>query len=125
MDYKVNNQVVYGDKLASIARVYESTADILVYNNEDDTEYVDGVNIEDLKPIEISPKVVKECKFCKKIVQGRTFIFEKGKYKVEVYDNGYYVICKEGMVTDKGMVKYLHELQNIITKLTNGHYIFI
>ena len=125
MNYKPHNQVMYQGKLASIARVYKDTADILMYISENESEYKDGVLLEDLQPIEISAKIVGQYKFANKIIQGRQFIFEHGKFRLDTYDNGAYAIYIDGKQITQGIVIYLHELQNIVGDFFNGYQIFI
>ena len=125
MNYKPFNQVIYQGKLASIARVYKDTADILMYISENESEYKDGVSLDELHPIELNGDIVQQLKFANKIIQGRCFKFEKGKYKLNAYDNGDYTIYRNGEKIEQGVAIYLHDLQNIVREHINGHLIFV
>ena len=125
MNYKPFNQVIYKNTLASITRIYDNLADILLIRSADDTEHCMGVACIDLVPIDISQNVLAKCKFGYKIPLGQRFSFECGKYKIDVFNNGCYTIFKEGNREIDGRVQYLHELQNIVREQINGHVIFI
>ena len=116
---------MYQDNLASIARVYKDTADILMYISENESEYKDGVSLDELHPIELNKDIVQQFKFDNKIIQGRCFKFEKGKYRLDAYDNGAYTIYKDGKKIKQGVAIYLHDLQNIVGEYINGHLIFV
>jgi hypothetical protein len=121
--YQAQNQVKYQGEIAVINNNSSPYSVSFLQNNC--TETMDGVYPNDLEQIKITQDVLLKCGPNKCNGLSLTWSFEEDSKKVEIWTgNNHCIITVNGNDVYKGVVSYLHELQNLVREHT-GHLIWM